>query len=99
MDPVKLPAFLLNRREEVLELAARHGATNVRIFGSLARGEARSDSDVDILVSMTPGRSYFDFVALWQDLEELLGRKVDVVSDRGMSPYLRDRILSEARSL
>ncbi|HLG20741.1 MAG TPA: nucleotidyltransferase family protein [Bdellovibrionota bacterium] len=94
-----MPPFLADQRGKILELAERHGATNVRIFGSFARGEARPDSDVDILVSMKPGRSYFDFVALWQDLEELLGRKVDVVSDRGISPYLRDRILSEARPL
>ena len=94
-----LPPFVAERREQVLELAERHGATNVRIFGSFARGEARPDSDVDILVSIKPGRSYFDFVALWQDLEELLERKVDVVSERGMSPYLRGRILAEARLL
>jgi len=99
MDAGKMPPFLADQRGKILELAERHGATNVRIFGSFARGEARPDSDVDILVSMKPGRSYFDFVALWQDLEELLGRKVDVVSDRGISPYLRDRILSEARPL
>jgi len=95
----KLPSFLLSQREKILNLAELHGATNVRIFGSVARGEATHDSDVDLLVTMEPGRTYFDFVALWQDLQELLGRKVDIVSEKGVSPYLRDRILSEARPL
>ena len=87
---------LQRHREEILRLAARYGARSVRIFGSVARGEARSDSDVDILVSMEEGRTLLDLIGLGQDLEELLGRKVQVVSDGGLSPYLRDRILREA---
>lgn len=83
-------------REKILELAAAHGARNVRIFGSAARGEASPESDIDILVEMEPGRSLLDLVSLWQDLEDLLGRKVDVITDGGISPYLHDKIYAEA---
>lgn len=83
-------------REKILELAAAHGARNVRIFGSAARGEASPESDIDILVEMKPGRSLLDLVSLWQDLEDLLGRKVDVITDGGISPYLQDKIYAEA---
>jgi hypothetical protein len=87
---------ILTKRDAILRLAEHHGATNVRVFGSVARGEEGPDSDIDLLVTMGNGRSYFDLVGLWQDLEELLGRKVDVVTDGGLSPYLKDRILAEA---
>ncbi|MBI5868309.1 MAG: nucleotidyltransferase family protein [candidate division Zixibacteria bacterium] len=87
---------LKSKRSEILALATKYGASNVRVFGSVVRGEASPDSDVDLLVSMEKGRSYFDLVGLWYDLEELLGRKVDVVTDGGLSPYLKDRILGEA---
>ncbi|MBI4495225.1 MAG: nucleotidyltransferase family protein [Chloroflexi bacterium] len=88
--------LLKARREDILRLAAQHGARNVRVFGSVARGEARPDSDVDFLVEMEQGRSLLDLVAFWLDLEDLLSCKVDVVTDGGLSPYLRDRILAEA---
>jgi predicted nucleotidyltransferase len=84
------------RRGEILDYAASHGAHNVRVFGSTARGEAQAGSDVDLLVEMEPGRSLLDLVALWQDLEDLLGAHVDVLSDGGVSPYLRERIYAEA---
>ncbi|HXD53128.1 MAG TPA: nucleotidyltransferase family protein [Solirubrobacteraceae bacterium] len=83
-------------RDEILRCAARHGARNVRVFGSLARGETRNASDVDLLVEMEPGRSLLDLVALWQDLEDLLGFQVDLLSDGGVSPHLRERIYAEA---
>lgn len=86
-------------RQAVLRIAARHGATNVRVFGSLARGQAGAGSDLDVLVSMAPGRSLLDLIALGDELELLLGRPVDVVSDRGISPYLREQILAEAIAL
>jgi predicted nucleotidyltransferase len=89
-------AVLNERRDEILALADKHGAQNVRIFGSIARGDFRQESDVDILVQMQQGRTFLDLVALWQELEELLGRKVDVITEEGISPYLRDRILAEA---
>jgi uncharacterized protein len=88
--------LLQKRREDILRIAAQHGASHVRIFGSVARGEAKPDSDVDFLVELEPSRSLLDRVALIQDLEELLGRKVDVATDRGLRQCLRDRILNEA---
>ena len=87
---------LIQHRDEIFSIAARHGARNVRIFGSVARGDARPDSDIDLLVDLEPGRSLLDHVGLWQDLEELLGRRVDVVVEGGLSPYLEEWILAEA---
>jgi predicted nucleotidyltransferase len=84
------------KRTDILDLADRHGATEVRIFGSVARGEASADSDVDFLVKMAPDRSLLDHVALWQDLEDLLGRKVDLVSEKALHRLMRDQILREA---
>ena len=84
------------KRTDILRLAGRHGATDVRIYGSVARGEAGSDSDVDFLVKMAPERSLLDHVALWQDLEDLLGRKVDLVSEKALHRLMRDQILKEA---
>lgn len=90
---------LLDKRLEILAIAQRHGARNVRVFGSAARGEARPDSDVDLLVDLEPGRTLLDHVALWQDLEELLGCRVDIVVEGGINRHLRDRILAEATAL
>jgi len=86
-------------RRTILELASRHGARNVRVFGSVVRGDARSNSDVDLLVEIEPGRTLLDLIALEQDLEELLGRRVDVLTDDGLSPYLQQQILAEAAAL
>jgi len=88
--------FVRQHRAEVLRLAATHGATDVRVFGSVARGEADERSDVDLLVRLAPGRSLFDLGGLLVDLEELLGRRVDVVTERGLRPRIRDRVLREA---
>jgi len=93
------PASLVNRRQEILEIAASHGMRNVRVFGSVARGDARLDSDLDLLVDVEPGRTLLDVIGLEQDLEQLLGRKVDVVTEGGLSPYLQQRILAEASPL
>jgi predicted nucleotidyltransferase len=87
------------RRGELIALALRHNAENMRIFGSVARGEARQDSDVDILVHFREGASLFDLMDLQEDAEKLLGHEVDIVSDRGLSPYLAGRILGEAMPL
>lgn len=87
------------RRSEILERATEHGARNVRVFGSAARGEAGPGSDVDFLVEMEPGRSLLDFVGLWQALEDLLDFRVDLVSEGGISPHLREQILSNAVAL
>jgi hypothetical protein len=83
-------------RDAIIELARRHGAFDVRLFGSLARDDEDNDSDIDILVSFEPDRSLLDHIALQQDLEELLQAKVDVVSRGGLSPYIRDAVLREA---
>ena len=88
--------FLKDKREEILRIAARHGARSVRVFGSVARGEAGPSSDVDFLVELEDGRSLLDLVGLWQDLEKSLGRGVDVVEPDGLHWYIRDRILREA---
>jgi hypothetical protein len=83
-------------KEEILHLATEHGLREIRVFGSFARGESTTESDLDLLVGMEPKRSYLDFVGFWQDVEETLGCKVDVVDDEGISPFIRDRILREA---
>ena len=86
-------------RRAILELATRHGARNVRVFGSVARGDDRPTSDVDLLVEVERGRSLLDIIGLEQDLEQLLGRRVEVLTDGGLSPHLQQRILDEATSL
>lgn len=86
-------------RKEILRLAREHGARNVRLFGSAARGEDRAESDLDLLVDMEDGRSLVDHVALKQDLEDLLEREIDVVTERSLHPRLRDRVLREAEAL
>lgn len=88
-----------DHRDEILRLARAHGARKLRLFGSVARGDDRPDSDLDLLVEMEPGRSLVDHVALKQDLEGLLGRDVDVVTEQSLHPRLRDRVLREAVSL
>ncbi len=87
------------RREEILRIAERHGARNVRLFGSVLRGEERSDSDVDFLVEMSPNRTAFDRLEIKFELEDMLGRKVDVLSDRSIYHLLRKKILSEAQAI
>lgn len=90
---------LQHQRHEILRIAASHGAHNVRLFGSVARGEDHQDSDLDLLVDMESGRSLLDLVGLGQDLEDLLNRKVDVLTDTSVHPALRAKILAEARPL
>ena len=91
--------FLKANRDEILRIATKHGARNVRVFGSVARGEATEQSDVDFLVDMEPGRSLLDRAGLLVDLEELLGRKVDVATERVLKPSIRDRVFREAVSI
>jgi len=79
-----------------VRIAAKHGAYNVRIFGSAARGEADAESDIEILVDLEPGRSLLDHAALLLDLQQLLGCKVDVVTTRGLRERIRERVLQEA---
>jgi uncharacterized protein len=94
-----LNQLLQEKREAILELAAKHGACNVRVFGSVARHEANEQSDIDLLVDTTEHTSPWFPVGFIQDLEALLGRKVDVVTENGVYWLLRRRILKEARPL
>jgi predicted nucleotidyltransferase len=87
------------QREVILKIARQHGASNVRIFGSVARGEATAASDVDFLVDIEPGRSLLDHVALIQDLEDALGISVDVVTEDSLHPLIRTQVLSQAKPL
>lgn len=96
MDPSKM---LQDKRDEILRIAAAHGEQNVRVFGSVSRGEAGAKSDVDLLVKLEPGRSLLDLIAIKQELEDLLGRKVDVVTEDAVSAYIREQVLKEAVSL
>ena len=93
---MNIGAQVKDRREEILRLTAQHGAQNVRVFGSVARGQAGDESDVDFLVELEPGRTLLDRIALIQDLEDLLGRKVEVVTDKTLHWYIRDRVNAEA---
>ena len=90
---------LQRQREEILRISAKHGAYNVRIFGSVARGEADLDSDIDVLVDLEPGRNLLDLGGLLMELQELLRCQVDVVTEQGLRPRIRDRVLAEAVSL
>jgi len=91
--------LLKEKREEILRIAAAHGACNVRVFGSVARGDADETSDVDLLVTLEPGTTLLDHAALILELEDVLGRKVDVASDRGLRPRVKERVLGEAMPL
>ena len=84
------------KRERILAVAAEHGARNVRIFGSVSRGEADEKSDIDFLVELDQDRSLMDHAGLQIALQELFDRKIDVVSDRGLKPRIKDRVLREA---
>jgi uncharacterized protein len=88
--------LLKSRREEILRIASKHGAQNVRVFGSVARGDADSQSDIDLLVEFKRGTTLLGHAALMQELEDLLGVKVDVVSERGLRDRVRERVLREA---
>ena len=87
------------KRADILRLATQHGARNVRVFGSVARGEAGPDSDIDVLVEFEPGRTLLDRIGLMQDLEDLLGRKVDVVTEKALHRMIRQQVLEQAVQL
>src|SRR5205807_8721911 len=98
-DMVSLESLRAERRDEILSLAQRRGAQNLRVFGSVARGEANESSDLDLLVAWEPGRSLLDHAGLVQDLQDLLGVKVHVGTEKSLHWYARDRILHEATAL
>jgi hypothetical protein len=91
--------LLRRKREEILGIAGRYGARNVRVFGSVARAEADEHSDIDFLVEMEPGRSLFDLGGLQSELETALGHPVDVVTEKGLRTRIRARVLQEAISI
>jgi len=93
---MEIPDLLRRKRKEILQIASAHGANNVRIFGSAARGDTGKDSDIDFLVDMEPGRSLLDLGALMLDLQDTLGRDVDVVTEDSIYWILRRRVLKEA---
>ena len=96
VDPYEL---LARKRQEILALAQRRGATNIRIFGSVSRHEARPDSDIDLLIDLEPGRSLLDAGGLAMDLQMLLGHPVDIVTEAGLRPRIRAGVLKDARPL
>jgi len=93
---MEVTRVLKEKRNEILKIAAKYGATNIRIFGSVARGESDESSDIDFLVQFSPGVTLMRQAALVRELEALLGGKVDIVSERGLRPKVRERILKEA---
>jgi hypothetical protein len=96
MTPLEL---LQQKRDDIRRIATKHGAYNLRVFGSVARGEARPDSDIDLLIDKGPTTSSWFPAGLVLELEEILGRRVEIVTEKALSPYLRDRVLSEAITL
>jgi len=94
-----IPEIIQDRKEQILALAAKYGASNVRIFGSVANGTADEKSDIDFLIDMEKGRSLFDLGGLLMELQELFNRKVDVVTENGLHWYIKERIISEAKPL
>ena len=93
---MSIEELLTAKREEILRTAARYGARNVRVFGSVVRREARPDSDVDFLVALEDGRSLFDLGGLLMALRDLLGCEVDVVTERGLRGRFKERVLEQA---
>jgi hypothetical protein len=91
--------LIQQQREKILSVASEHGMVNVRLFGSVARGEETPESDIDLLVDLEAGYSLLDLGGALIKLQELLGRKVDIVTERGLHWYVRDKIMNEARPL
>ena len=93
---MKIEQLLREKRDEIQRIAAKHGARNVRVFGSVARGEAGADSDIDILVDLEPGTSLLDLGGLLMDLQELLKCKVDIAIARSLKQRIKDQVLKQA---
>ena len=91
--------LLREKSAEIRQIAARHGAYNVRVFGSVVSGEAGYESNLDLLITLDPGRSLLDIIAIKQDIEDVVGCSVDVVTEAAISPYIRERVLQEATPL
>jgi hypothetical protein len=91
--------MLKEKRKEILKIARKHGVKNVRVFGSVARAQANPDSDIDLLVDLDEGQSLFDLGGFLMEVQEILGVKVDVVTEKGLHWYIRDRVLEEAQEI
>lgn len=91
--------ILKQKRDDILKIASRYGARKVRVFDSVVRGEAGPDSDVDFLIDLEEGRSLMDLGGLLMDLQKLLGRNVDIVTEKGLHWYIKDQILREAKPI
>jgi len=96
---MNIEQFLYEKRDDIRAIAAKHGAYNIRIFGSVVRGEAGPDSDIDFLVDAGPATSSWFPAGLILDLEKILGRSVEVVTEKALSPYIRDHVLREVKTL
>jgi hypothetical protein len=96
---IDLHDLLIRKRQDILTIAQRRGAKNIRIFGSVSRHETRPDSDIDLLIDLEPERSLLDLGGLAMDLQQLLNHKVDVVTEAGIRPRIRADILKDARPL
>lgn len=92
-------SLLEDRKQEIIQIAESHGAHEIRIFGSAAHGEFKPESDIDVIVRLEPNRSLLDLIAIKQDLEDLLGREIHIVTEKSISPYIRESVLKEAVSL
>ena len=90
---------ITSERNEIAQIAKQYGASNIRVFGSVARGNADDASDIDFLVDLEKGRSLLDLGGLLMDLQKLLGRSVDIVTEKGLKPRIRERVLSEALAI
>lgn len=95
-EKLKLSNFLQKKRKIILEIAKEHGALSICIFGSYARGEEQPQSDIDLIVEMDSGRSLLDVIAIKQEIEDAVHKKVDIVTRAALSPYLREEVLREA---
>jgi hypothetical protein len=93
---MQIDSVFSQQRHQIIQIASGHGASNIRVFGSRARGDDTTDSDLDILVELEPGRTLLDLVAIKQDLGDLLGCQVDVVTEASISPYIREQVLKDA---
>lgn len=91
--------LLQSKREQIIAIAAKHGASNIRVFGSVARGEATNTSDIDLLIDLEPERSLFSLIALKQELEGILNCQVDLAEPNSLHQLIRDRVLKEAVKL
>ena len=94
-----IPEIIGNHKDQILALAAKHGAYNIRVFGSVAQGTADETSDIDFLVDLEEGRSLFDLGGLLMDLQNLLQRQVDVLTEQSLHWYIRNKVLNEAKPL